>query len=123
MGRDEYYPTTVLTAKSLLVTFKMPTKTPANRSSEGQHTQPLPSPKASAMTFVLRSALVAGMDSSIHEGIQCWTCQQQAYYAGKKCPTSALGGMVSGTTLMQHKTKNKPIKQVKLHAELFRVGT
>ncbi|KAI2508903.1 Reverse transcriptase (RNA-dependent DNA polymerase) [Fragilaria crotonensis] len=100
-GGDEY-PTDVVTAKSLLVTYKTPINAPAtNRNANTRGVQQAASPEASAMTFAQRSTssvTVPGTNGLTHEDIQCWTCQQHGHYAGN-CPT---GEATSGTTLTQY---------------------
>ncbi|KAI2494383.1 hypothetical protein MHU86_20155 [Fragilaria crotonensis] len=97
-GRDEY-PTDVVTAKGLLVTYKTPVNAPTNRNANTR-TQQVASPEASAMTFAQRSSsvLVPGTNGLTHEDIQCWTCQQHGHYAGN-CPS---GETTPGTTLTQY---------------------
>jgi hypothetical protein len=98
-SRRDKYPTDVVTAKSLPVTYKTPVNASTNRNANTR-IQQAASPDASAMTFAQRSSsiLVPGTNGLTHDNIQCWTCQQHGHYAGN-CPA---GETTSGTTLTQY---------------------
>jgi hypothetical protein len=102
MGRDEY-PTDITSAKSLLVNYRTPTKTPAPRTGppRSQHTVTVSATEATGATLAQRAATpVAGTDGVTRVAVTCFLCNQPGHMQGE-CPTGQqqTANTVNGTTL------------------------
>ena len=103
LNRDEY-PVDCAAACALLTNYKLPSGARGRTSGNPAAVRPsaVPSPEASAMTFV-QAGHVKGDDASYFSHITCHKCNCVGHYADH-CPqkVDAAAPPASGTTLVQH---------------------